>query len=289
LAHSSPRFRQARRFSGSNRARSFVATKKQLLHRWLEEPGRTIASQIRQILVDTAETLRVVADRAHEATGLYIIPKEWLPPFDTKAIFDLLNGLPHRSEIANGRDLRGIPSIGGRNEWDLIETDFSFLPGIEEHTFTECHLDGAVFDGSQGDFNFLRCPLRKVRFRKVHFRPARHTGGFCGGDCIECDFSNARMKKAHFMEHSDLRGTSFVGADLRWALMARCDLRGCGFRGAMLSGASIQESIIDKTTDFRGANLVGLSWQDRRDNAGNLFRRGSDWRQGTYDSSTIHD
>src|SRR5262249_26294636 len=162
-------------------------------------------------------------------------------------------------------DLRGLVSIGGSPEWDLRDTDFSYLPKTEGHSFVECHLEGAVFDGSDGDFNFLRCPLRKVRFRSVHFRPTHHRGGFCGGDCIDCDFGNAKMKKATFLGNANLKGSSFVEADLTWANFTGCDLRGCDFRGANLANAAIQESIIDNTTDFRGANLVGLSWQDRND------------------------
>jgi len=266
-----------------------VATKKQLLNRWREGPGRSMADRIRSILIEYAEALGPLELKAHEMTGLYRIPREWLPPFDTKAIFDLLAGLPYRDEVANGRDLRGIPSTGGCQEWDLTNTNFSHLPKTEGHSFAECHLDGAVFDESDGDFSFVRCPLRKVRFRKVHFRPTRVRGGFCGGDCVECDFSNARMTKAVFLGNANLQGSSFVQADLTWANLSGCDLRGCDFRGANLANAAIQESIIDNSTDFRGANLVGLSWRDRHDNFGNLFKRGTDWRQGKYDSTTSHD
>ena len=108
-------------------------------------------------------------------------------------------------------------------------------------------------------------------------------------DCLACDFSGAWLKHAHFYDGRDLRGTSFAGADLTWAILTRCDLRGCNFRGATLSFAYIQEARIDRSTDFRGANLTGLHWQDRKDNSGGLLDRASDWRQGTYDSSTIHD
>jgi uncharacterized protein YjbI with pentapeptide repeats len=97
------------------------------------------------------------------------------------------------------------------------------------------------------------------------------------------------MNKASFIGGVNLRGSSFAGANLTWANLAQCDLRGCDFRGAMVSNAAIQEAIIDKTTDFRGANLLGLSWQDRFDVSGKLFKRGSDWRLGTYDSTTMHD
>jgi uncharacterized protein YjbI with pentapeptide repeats len=262
-----------------------VATKKLLVNRWLEEPGRATASRIQQIMLDYAEVLRPLERKAYEETGLYLIPHEWLPPFDTKSIFDLLEQLPFRDEVANGRDLRGIPSIGGGQGWDFSNTDFSFLPGTAGYGFSECNLDGAIFDNGKGEFNFTRGVLHKVRFRKVHYK----RGVFFGCDCLECDFAGAYMKKAHFLANADLRGSSFAKANLSWASLANCDLRGCDFRGATLSGAAIQESTIDKTTDFRGANLVGLSWQDRRDNNGNLFKHGSDWRKGTYDSTTMHD
>jgi len=276
-----------KRINGSHKETAlFVATKKQLLNRWLEEPGRTIAARIREILIDYADKLIPLGWKAHEQTGLYIIPREWLPHFDTKVIFDLLAQLPFRDEVANGRDLRGLASIGGCPEWDLRNTDFSYLPKTEGHRFDECYLDGSIFDASDGDFDFLRCPLRKVRFRKVHFRPTRFRGGFCAGDCLECDFSNAKMKKATFLGNANLQGSVFVEADLTWANLTGCDLRSCDFRGANLANAAIDESIIDSTTDFRGANLVGLSW---RDNSGKLFKRGSDWRRGKHDSSTTHD
>src|SRR5262249_10878280 len=119
--------------------------------------------------------------------------------------------------------------------------------------------------------------------------PARFRGGFCGEHCVECDFTKAKMKKALFLGNANLQGSLFVEADLSWANLTGCDLRGCDFRGANLANAAVQESIIDKTTDFRGANLFGLSWRDRHDNSGKLFKRGSDWRQGKHDSTTTHD
>src|SRR5262249_6001142 len=156
----------------------FVAIKKQLVNRWLEEPGRSIAARIRAILIDYSDKVRPLEWKAYEETGLYIIPREWLPHFDTGVIFDQLAGLPFRDEVANGRDLRGLVSFGGDSEWDLRNTDFSYLPKTEGHSFAECYLDGSIFDGSDGYFNFIRCPLRRVRFKNVHFRPTRYAGGF---------------------------------------------------------------------------------------------------------------
>lgn len=270
-----------------------MATKKQLINRWLEEPGRTIVGRIRQMLLDYADSLGSLGRKAFEATGLYQIPKEWLPAFDTKEIFAALDGLPYRDEIPNGRDLRGIPSIGGNEGWDFSNADFSFLPGDEGYSFCKCNLDAAIFDGSKGEFGFQNCSLRGTRFRKVRFVNRISFGG----RQLQCDFTKAEMTRARFIWTTngrdllgmDLRGSSFDAANLKNAGLSRCDLRECRFVNANLSGASIQEAIVDKSTDFRGANLKDLWWQERRDNSGHLFLRATDWRQGTYDSTTIHD
>ena len=265
-----------------------VSSKRQLCERWNVEPGRTIGEQIRQMLLDYSAALRPLEWKAHETTGLFLIPPEWLPPFDTQVIFDLLSGLPYCGEVANGRDFRGIPSIGGNSNWDLTNCDFSFLPGTEGYSFSECRLDGSKFDGSKGEFSFSRNPLRKVRFRNVRFVGGSFSVTF-SGDCLECDFSGASMRSAQFLTRESLQGSCLAGANLEWANFTGCDLRGCNFCGANLSNAYIQEALIDRSTDFRGANLLGLHWQDRRDNSGNLFKRASDWRQGTFDSFTLHD
>jgi uncharacterized protein YjbI with pentapeptide repeats len=265
-----------------------VATKKALINRWLEEPGSSIHSRITQLLVEYYEAMRPLEMKAYEATGRFLIPKEWLPPFDTQSIFDLLADLPHREEISNGRDLRGMSSMAGHEGWDFSDTDFSFLSGGYSRFF-ESNLDRAIFDGSQGRFDFMRGTLRNVKFRKVKFKGSTHTGSFIGSNCSECDFTGAHMKRVYFLEGMCLQGSVFAGANLDWAIMTQCDLRGCDFRGAILSNAYIQEAMIDKTTDFRGANLVGLHWQDRYDKSSNLHKRGSDWRQGTYDGTTLYD
>jgi hypothetical protein len=171
-----------------------MATKKQLVTRWLEEPGRTIAARIRQMLIDYAELMIPLSWKAREVTGRYHIPKEWLPPFDTKSIFSLLEGLPFRDEIANGKDLRGLPSIGGREGWDFSNTDFSFLPGDEGYDFHKCNLDGAVFDGGRGEFTFSTESLHRTRFRKVYFRASSLCGVSFWGNCLQCDFSEAVKK-----------------------------------------------------------------------------------------------
>ena len=265
-----------------------MATKKDLIQRWQEEPGRTIADCITKTIAEYSAVLRPLEFKAYELTGLYRIRPEWLPPFSTDTIFELLIELPHRSEIANGRDLRGIESAAGLDGFDFAHTDFSYLQKHDHTFYHSCILEGAIFDGGRGRFQFF-CPLHKVSLRKANFIGTQFTSGFFGVDCVDCDFSGAKMKKAHFHDGSDLRGSSFAGANMSWAILTRCDLRGCDFRGANLENAYIQESNIDKTTDFRGANLSNLHWDDRRDNKGNIFERASDWRRGTYDSTTVHD
>jgi uncharacterized protein YjbI with pentapeptide repeats len=265
-----------------------MATKKALINRWLEEPGKSIDVRITQLLVDYNEAFRPIEQKAYLETGSCLVPKESLPPFDTQAIFDLLDDLPHRNEVANGRDLRGMQSMAGHEYWNFSDTDFSFLSRGYTRFF-ESKLDRAIFDGSQGRFDFMRGTLQKVSFRKVKFTGGTHTGSYIAANCCECDFTGAQLKRTSFHEGINLQGSCFAGADLTWAIMTGCDLRGCDFRGATLANTYIQETIIDKSTDFRGANLIGLRWQDRRDFSGNLHERGSDWRQGTYDATTLHD
>jgi uncharacterized protein YjbI with pentapeptide repeats len=274
-----------------------MATKKQLVNRWLVEPGLSMAARIGQFLLRHADVMGRLEREAFAETGLYLIPSHRRPVFDTKQIFDMIEGLPFRDEIPNGRDLRGIPSIGGREGGDFQRTDFSHLPGTAGYGFIECNLDGAVFDDSKGEFDFRNCSLCGTQFRKVHFV---HRVWFYGSR-IQCDFTGAKLKQASFSGPTngslnprdrkgiDLRASSFTGAGLKNADLVRCDLRHCRFRDADLTGASIQEAIIDNTTDFRGANLSKLWWQERRDNYGKLFLQASDWRQGIYDSTTIHD
>jgi uncharacterized protein YjbI with pentapeptide repeats len=264
-----------------------MASKKALISRWDDEPGKSIVARIAQLLVAYEDATRPLEWKAYEATGLYLIPKESLPPFDTQSIFDLLSELPHRDEVANGRDLRGMDSMVGHEDWDFCDTDFSFL-NRGYSRFFESKLDRAVFDGSQGRFDFMRGTLHKVSIREVNFTWGR-PGSFIGSNCCECDFTGAQLKQTLFCEGADLRGSCFAGADLTWAQLIGCDLRACDFRGATLANTYIQETIIDKSTDFRGANLIGLRWQERRDKYGNLHKRGSDWRQGTSDGTTLHD
>lgn len=265
-----------------------MATKKALINRWHEEPGKSIDAGITKLVADYNEAFRPLEQKAYLETGSCLVPKESLPPFDTNSIFDLLRDLPYREEVANGRDLRGMESMVGHEYWDLSDTDLSFLTRGYSRFF-ESKLDRAIFDGSQGRFDFMRGTLHKVSFKKVKFTGGSRTGSFIGSNCCECDFSGAQLKRTFFLKGINLQGSCFAGADLTWAIMTGCDLRGCDFRGATLADTYIQETIIDKTTDFRGANLVGLRWQERRDKFGNLHEQGSDWRQGMYDGTTLHD
>jgi hypothetical protein len=54
-----------------------MATKKHLVNRWLEEPGRTIAAKVRERLLDYSLRVRELEKEAHRRTGLYQVSKEY--------------------------------------------------------------------------------------------------------------------------------------------------------------------------------------------------------------------
>ena len=194
-------------------------------------------------------------------------------------IFQLLDGLPFREEVPSGRDLRGSAFSGAVN-LNLRETDFSYSPTIGG--FTNCDLYRAKLDHIRGsvheitgkliETSFIAAELNKTWLNQSRFR--------------NCIFNRANLKSAN-LNHSDFRGSSFKDADCGWADFQYCDLRACDFRGANLKGIMLREVKLDKTTDFRGANLQDIVHEDQYDIYGKLVIRGTDWRQATYDETTL--
>jgi len=66
---------------------------------------------------------------------------------------------------------------------------------------------------------------------------------------VDADLHEAKLPFAYFAQ-SDLSGTNFKGAILRYANFKECDLRNCIFDGADLEGAV-----------FAGANTEGASFK----------------------------
>lgn len=269
-----------------------MATKKQLIDRWEMEPWKSIVEDIQKKLVRWWEIRNDLCRKAHEKTGLYKIPPKQEPPFNTvKEIFEPLAGLPFREEVPSGRDLRSCPFPGGGFGWDYYETDFSNL--TTGGHFQDSLLHRTKFDGSKALHFEFHGTYSEISFRKVHFLATnKGPGAFFSGIFRSCDFSGAKMKKAWFLEKSDLRDCSFANAILTYANFRGCDLRGCNFRCANLSGAAISGAKLDKTTDFRGTNLAGLQFEkatacfypDQE-----VVFPAVDWRIANFDGSTIHD
>jgi uncharacterized protein YjbI with pentapeptide repeats len=276
-----------------------MATKRQLIERWKMEPWKRILGDITSKVAKWGDLRAEICQRAFDQTGLYLIPPEDEPPFDTtKEIFERFANVPYLEEVSSGRDLRGCPIVTGGFRWDYRDTDFSFVQiggGFENSL-----LDNAIFDGSKGEFEFDG-DYTNVSFRKVHFHATTFKGAFFSGTFRCCDFSRATIKKAFFLSagdnvhtkirKTDLRGCCFANAILTYADFRGCDLRECDFRNANLSGATVSGAILDKTTDFRGANLAGLFCGDSTQATPHeeFFYPALDWRIANFDGSTIHD
>ncbi len=233
-----------------------MATKRQLVQRWHEEPGQTI----RQRIVDFCRLIVV----GHNQTA--------------DQLFELLDGLPNRDEVPNGRDLRGNGWVDGR-DMDFSNSDFSFSPTIGD--FFYCDLRGSCFDELVTEGTALGDKLDGSSFRKSRMRRC-----FLWNSSVRnCCFDGADLRDASFKE-SDLSGSAFRNAKCGGAIFYNANLAGCDFRGADLKEAVFIGAKVHKSTDFRGASLVNAYCSDDYDKAGNLRARGIDLRQATFDETT---
>lgn len=228
-----------------------MATKAQLIERWEEETGKKIAKQL---------------DEYFEQDGKY--------PEHLEVI---LKDLPYREEVPEGKDLRAA-SLGPSRELNLQGYDFSYA-SIE--ALYQCKLNHARFDFVRGA-RHLTGILDNGSFRKVRFRKCYLFSSSIQNAC----FDEADLMQARFT-HSDLSGSSFRNAKCKETSFYKANLMGCDFRGADLTHAFFSGAIIDKTTDFRGANLTNACFEEDRNYAGDLLATATDWRQATYDETTI--
>jgi uncharacterized protein YjbI with pentapeptide repeats len=234
-----------------------MATKAQLQQRWNVEPGKSIRERI----------------LAH------IVPhtREALP--DSAVIYSLLDGLPFRHEVPNGRDLRGSDCVGGR-DLDFSDTDFSY--STNAGGFIKCDLSRCKFDDSRDERGqFSSCLLFDASFRKARFR----SNSFVSSDARNACFDEALLYCARF-DGADLREASFRGADLKGTCFSGAKLNGCDFRGANLQECSLYGVEVDENTDLRGANLVNAWIKDRFDNAGSLLGHALDLKAVKIDATT---
>jgi len=234
-----------------------MITKRQLLARWKVEPGKSIRNRLVQFI-------------ANLDSG---------PLARSAEMFAMLDDLPYRSEVANGRDFRGIDFIGGR-ELDYSDCDFSYAPNIW-HMF-HCDLSQSSFESAQGERNgFDGSNLQGCSFAKARFRST----GFNECNCRNACFDEASLRSCSF-QHTDLRGASFKGARLNGATFVGANLAGCDFRGADMHEAVLWGLTVDQNTDFRGANLINAYTTDEYTKAGDLRGKGIDLKACKLDATT---
>src|SRR5438094_334613 len=98
-----------------------------LVDRWNVEPGKTVLQRVYAFSEECAKP-----DHGHTSQELV----------------KLLDGLPFRDEVPNGRDLRGI-NLGNIYQLDFREFDFSYadVGWLYQCNFSHTRLDGARIDG----------------------------------------------------------------------------------------------------------------------------------------------
>jgi len=234
-----------------------MATKKQLIERWSIEPGKTIQDRI------LAFTRALEPGHGQSSATL----------------FAMLDCLPYCDEVASGRDFRGSDFVGGR-ELSLADSDFSYSPDVG--AMYNCDLSRAKFDSARGERNSFRgSVLRDVTFTKAKFLGTY----FDGCDLRNASFDEASLRSCSFKD-ADLRGASFKGACLNKATFWGANLIGCDFRGADMQEAVLDGTIVDSTTDFRGADLINAYTADEYNKAGQLVSKGINLKACKLDVTT---
>lgn len=234
-----------------------MATKRALIKRWTEPPGKEIEDKVNDFL----RSLRNPGHGRHADEMLQI-----------------LKGLPYQEEVPGGRDLRGA-ALANITQLDLREWDLSFLQSCGH--FFDCNLAGVRFDEARIPGVGVRSNLTGASFRKAALK------GVFFSDTIarRAVFDGAKLTDASF-QSSDLAGASFRNADCKGANFVGANLIGCDFRGAKLEEVVFQSATLDGTTDFRGASLKNAYYKDHFDNSGRLIGRGVDLRKAMHDETT---
>jgi uncharacterized protein YjbI with pentapeptide repeats len=194
----------------------------------------------------------------------------------------IVSDLPFIEEVPLGRDLRGIGLGSVAHEFDFTGWDFSY--GQVCLFFSGCILNNAKLDR----VDYTQGYLKEAKMTGASFRGANlsrvNASNIVAHDCC---FDGATLRRTNFQD-SDLTGSSFVKAKCQNATFGRGVLLGCNFQGAKLDGAVITQAKIDKTTDFRGASLINIWYHEERNQGGSLAWPENDWRQATYDETTVY-
>lgn len=195
-------------------------------------------------------------------------------------IFLMLDGLPYREEISNGRDLRGIQLGGGVHELDFSATDFSY--SSLQMNFVNCNLSNSIFYEAQATNCIFLNQLSNADFKRAKLNGCF----FHNAVALNCHFDESTLKNASF-ENALLNGSFFVDCNCQQAKFLGANLLNCDFRNANLEEAVMQNAKLDNTTDLRGANLKNLFYKDKFDIHGNLVAKGIEWKVARYDDNTI--
>ena len=107
-------------------------------------------------------------------------------------------------------------------------------------------------DLSEADMQ--KCTARKVNFSGADMR------GICmkDSDLRSSDFSGVDLSEAD-LRRTDLRGAKFDNAVMENVRLGESDIRGTSFAGAFLRGADLDYMLVNKDTNFEGADMDNAS------------------------------
>ena len=154
-----------------------------------------------------------------------------------RSLADVLAGFSFVSEVADGRDLRGIPLSGA----ELSNIDIS---GV---TLTGADLSGAL--------------VRKANMQNVDLQGANlaecdmTTSNLTGATLTDADLSEAKFSACH-LGNASLKGVNAPKVDMRGADLSGADLSGASFEGGNLRLSNLSE------TDLSGTNLQAADLMD---------------------------
>jgi len=242
-----------------------MATRKQLTERWASSDGLRINQQIDDYL---SEEDRYFCEHKH-------------PHGQSSDIAEILKGLPYVEEIPGGLDMRGISIWNNVRKFDFSGWDFSLAA-------MQLSMPNCIFIGSRFDRTTNSGSMSGSQYRDSYLGGANFSGVIAQRVvAINCCFDNASLRAVRF-DDADLSGCSFVNAKCQRANFAGADLRGCNFQGANLDGTVLVGGKIDKTTNLSGASLINVNYEAGYNDDGSPAWAENDWRQATYDDTTIH-
>lgn len=138
---------------------------------------------------------------------------------------NIISKFMFKDTVPEGKDLKGIRLRKQRlSEKDLSEADMQ------------------------------KCTARKVDFSEADMR------GICmkDSDLRSSDFSGADLSGAD-LRRTDLRGAKFDNAVMENVKLGESDIRGTSFAGAFMRGVDLDYMLVNKDTNFKGADMDNAS------------------------------